>query len=131
VLNKKPPPFYSVIEVKRMIEFSDNYGSIIDSPTEIIDCGGVWCVFYCLENLGDIRVINTFTYTSNGSCRFLKGKSETKLILQEFVPHFDLNDTTIVFFGIILTWIGFGTAFEIKNGSERTISPYLTGGTVR
>jgi hypothetical protein len=131
VLNKKPPLFYSAIEVKRMIEFSDNYGSITDSPTEIVDCGGVWCVFYCLENLGNIIVINTFEYISNGSCGFLKGKSETKLVVQEFVPYFDLNDINIVFFGIILTWIGFGTAFEIKNGNERTISPYLTGGTVR
>jgi hypothetical protein len=114
-----------------MIEFSDNYGTIDRLPTEVIDCGGVWCVLYCLENLGDIRVINTFAYTSNGSCGSLKGKSETKLVVQEFIIHFDLNDDTIVFFGIILTWIGSGTVFEIDNGSERTVSPYLTGGTLR
>jgi hypothetical protein len=114
-----------------MAEFSDNYGSIVDSPTEIIDCGGTWCILFCSENLGDVKVVNTFTYTSSGSCGSLKGKSENNFISKEFVPYFDLNDITIVFFGIVLTWIGFGTVFEINNGSERTVSPYLTGGTVR
>jgi hypothetical protein len=114
-----------------MAEVSDNYGTILDSPTEKNDCGGVWSIFYCLENLGDIFIINSFSYTSSGSCGSIKGKSENNFIVNHFIPHFDLNDITIVFFGIVLTWIGFGTAFEIKNGSERTISPYLTGGTVR
>lgn len=114
-----------------MVDVSDNYGSILDSPTEKVDCGGVWSIFCCLENLGDINFINSFSYVSSGSCGTLKGKSENNFVVKEFVPHFDLNDITIVFFGIVLTWIGFGTAFEIKNGSERTISPYLTGGTVR
>jgi len=114
-----------------MTEFSDNYGSILDSPTEIINCGGIWCVLFCSENLGDVIVINTFVYTSSGSCGSLKGKSKSEFIIKEFVPHFDLNDITIVFFGIVLTWIGFGTVFEIDNGNERTVSPYLTGGTVR
>lgn len=114
-----------------MIDASDNYGNILDSPTERIDCGGIWCVLFCLESLGDIKVVNIFVYESSGSCGSFKGKSETKLVAKEFSPHFDLNDITIVFFGIVLTWIGFGTVFEINNGSERTVSPYLTGGTVR
>jgi hypothetical protein len=114
-----------------MLESSDNYGSISDSPTEIIDCGGVWCVLFCLENFGTVNIVNTFSYIANGSCGSLNGKSDNKFIIKEFVPHYDLNDDAIVFIGIILTWIGFGTVFELNNGSERTVSPYLTGGTVR
>lgn len=114
-----------------MLEVSDNYGSISDSPTERINCGGIWGVFYCLENLGDINIINSFSYVSSGSCGSLRGKSENNFVVKEFVPHIDLNDIAIVYFGIVLTWIGFGTVFEIKNGTERTVSPYLTGGTVR
>lgn len=114
-----------------MADFSDNYGTIIDSSTEIIDCGGVWCVSFCLENLGNIFIVNSFSYTASGSCCMLKGKSESKFLIKEFTPYSNLNDDTIVFFGIILTWIGFGTAFEIKNGNERTVSPYLAAGTVR
>jgi len=116
-----------------MIEFSDNYGTIDHLPTEVIDCGGVWCVLYCSENLGNLIIINTFSFTSDGLCGSLKakGQSDTVCVYNEFVIHYDLNDDTIVFFGIILTWIGSGTVFEIGNGSERTVSPYLTGGTVR
>jgi hypothetical protein len=114
-----------------MAEVSDNYGSILDCPTEKVDCGGVWSVFYCLENLGDIFFINSFSYVSSGSCGSIKGKSENNFVIKEFISYFDLNDINIVFFGIVLIWIGFGTAFEIENGNERIISPYLTGGTVR
>lgn len=114
-----------------MVEVSDNYGSILDFPTEKVDCGGVWSVFYCLENLGDIFFINSFSYVSSGSCGSIKGKSENNFVIKEFISYFDLNDITIVFLGIVLIWIGFGTAFEIENGNERIISPYLTGGTVR
>ena len=114
-----------------MVEFSDNYGNVLESPAERIDCGGIWCVSFCLENLGCIFIINSFSYVANGSLCTLKGKSESKFVAKEFVDYIDLNDNTIVFFGIVLTWIGFGTVFEIKNGHERTVSPYLSAGTVR
>lgn len=114
-----------------MIESYENYGSILDSPTEIIDCGGVWCFLFSPEDFGGIFIINTFAYVSNGSCGSLNGKSHNKFVSKEFVPHLDLNDVSIIFFGVILVWIGFGTLFELDNGSERIASPYLTGGTVR
>lgn len=114
-----------------MIEFSDDYGTISDSPTDNVDCGGIFGVFQISENLGSIILINVFSYTSSGSCGSIKGKSQHTFTIKEFVPHEDLNDIVIIFFGIILTWIGSGTAFELDNGSERMVSPYLTGGTVR
>jgi len=116
-----------------MVDSFDNYGCIDSSPTEIIDCGGIWCVFFCLEDLGTINFFNTFSYTSDGECDFFKvsGQSKTICIKKEFVPHLDLNDFDIIFCGIVLRWIGFGTAFEISNGIERIVSPYLASGTVR
>jgi hypothetical protein len=114
-----------------MVEFSENYGSILDCPAEFVSCGTISSVLFFSENFGNINIINTFTYISNGSCGSLKGKSQSKFVTKEFVPHFDLNDISIVFFGVVLVWIGFGTLFELNNGSERIVSPYLTGGTVR
>lgn len=114
-----------------MIESYENYGSILDFPTEIVDCGGIWCLLFFQENFGCIGIVNTFAYVSNGSCGSLKGKSQNKFVSKEFVPHLDLNDVSIIFFGVILVWIGFGTLFELDNGSERIVSPYLTGGSVR
>jgi len=59
------------------------------------------------------------------------GKSQVVVEVSLFEPHEDLNSDEIIYCGVILTWIGFGTAFEIDNGSERIISPYLSSGTVR
>lgn len=60
----------------------------------------------------------------------IKGSSITKKV-SNFVPYVNLNDMDIVYCGIILRWIGFGTAFEFDNGIERIVSPYLASGTVR
>lgn len=59
------------------------------------------------------------------------GESIVVVHVKPFVAHEDLNTDEIIYYGIILTWIGFGTAFELGNGNERIVSPYLTGGTVR
>jgi len=60
----------------------------------------------------------------------LKGSSITRKV-SIFVPYVDLNHMGIVYCGIVIRWIGFGTAFELDNGIERVISPYLASGTVR
>jgi len=59
------------------------------------------------------------------------GESITVVKISPFVPHEDLNTCEIIYCGIVLTWIGFGTVFELDNGSERITSPYLSSGTVR
>jgi hypothetical protein len=59
------------------------------------------------------------------------GEAKPILNVSKFVAHEDLNVDEIIYCGIILTWIGFGTVFELGNGSERITSPYLASGTVR
>ena len=59
------------------------------------------------------------------------GESVVVVKISPFVPHEDLNTCEIIYCGIVLTWIGFGTVFELNNGSERITSPYLSSGTVR
>ena len=32
---------------------------------------------------------------------------------------------------LIITWVGFGTVFEIKNGRERIVAPWINSGPLR
>lgn len=117
-----------------MQNFPEDYGSIIDPPTEIIDCGGI-----PVKKDNDLEeeeeekpLPNSFSYCSTGKTESFKIKGSSKNNFTAIFANIeDLNEDAIVFFGIILTWIGFGTAFEIDNGSERIVSPYLASGTVR
>jgi hypothetical protein len=114
--------------------FPEDYGSIVDPPTEIIDCGGIPS-----KNSNDLEeeeeekpLPNSFSYCSTGKTESFKIKGSSKNNFTAIFAHIeDLNEDSIVFFGIILTWIGFGTVFEIDNGFERIVSPYLASGTVR
>lgn len=117
-----------------MQNFPDDYGSIDDSPTEIIDCGGIPVKKdNDLEDEEEEKPLpNSFSYCSTGKTESFKIKGSSKNNFTTIFIHIeDLNEDSIVFFGIILTWIGFGTVFEIENGLERVVSPYLTSGKVR
>lgn len=115
----------------------DDYGSIADPVTEVIDCGGIPLQKNNLvdeeeEEEDHKNLSNTFSYCSTGRGSSLKVKGDSKVVFTEtFKSYFDLNEDSIVFFGIVLTWIGFGTPFEIENGLERIVSPYLASGTMR
>lgn len=121
-----------------MSGFGDDYGSIMDVATEILDCGEIPTSTQKSleeddEEEEDLGLRNTFSYCSTGEGSSFKasGKSIIVCVQKTFVNHEDLNEDTIVFFGIILTWIGNGTLFEMDNGLERSVSPYLASGTVR
>jgi len=114
----------------------DDYGSIADPVTEIVDCGAMPTQKNNLceedEEEDHKNLSNTFSYCSTGKGSSLKVKGNSKIIFVEiFEEYKNLNEDVIVFCGIILTWIGFGTLFEIDNGLERIVSPYLASGTVR
>ena len=114
--------------------FPDDYGSIVDAVTEIVDCGGIPTKKD--DNLEEEEeekpLPNSFSYCSTGKTSSFKIKGSSKSRFSSvFSIVQDLNEDTIVFFGIILTWIGFGTLFEMDNGMERVVSPYLSSGTVR
>lgn len=120
-----------------MLRVPDDYGSIADPVTEIVDCGGMSVEKNDSNSEEDEEedhknLSNTFSYCSTGKGSSLKVKGNSKTTFVEiFKIYLDLNEDSIVFCGIILTWIGFGTVFEIDNGLERTVSPYLASGRVR
>jgi hypothetical protein len=122
-----------------MINFSEDYGSIVDIPTEIIDGGNIptrksnsSLEESCEEDEENKFSPNCFSYCSNGTINSFKIKGSSQYTFKKlFVAIKNLNENSIVFFGIILTWIGFGTLFEIDNGLERIVSPYKSSGTIR
>lgn len=111
---------------------SDDYGIITSEPIEIIDGGSICSV----ETDNIIKVDNqtsttVFSYHSTGeSTKKVFNVSGSSRIRFEkiFDLNLDLNDDSIVFLGIVLTWIGFGTIFEIENGLERSLTPNLVAG---
>ncbi len=119
-----------------MLGFGDDYGSIVEVATEVIDCGESSPSNQKSssddEEEEDLGLRSTFSYCSSGIGPALKPTGKCKTTYTQIqVESIDLNEDCIVFFGIILTWIGFGTLFEMDNGLERTVSPYLASGTVR
>lgn len=110
----------------------EDYGTILEDPAEVLDAGYLFAV----NNNNIIKTDNQtsvtcFSYYSSG-----ESKKKTFKVVGSSAVNFarivdscrDLNEDCIVFFGIILTWIGFGTLFEIENGLERSVSPNLVAG---
>jgi hypothetical protein len=107
---------------------SEDLGSITTPPDEVRDYGTLDSFSTpttCFIATGGIPNEDRKT----GIIKIV-GESISKKITQ-FKSYQDLNSLEIVYCGIVLTWIGFGTVFELDNGSERIASPYLSSGTVR
>lgn len=106
----------------------EDYGSITSPPDEMIDGGNL---DDDIEIGGDDNLNIAIPEKTKSSLFGIKGKSKNICVSSEFIPYSDLNSDDIVFVGIVLTWIGFGTAFELDNGYERIVSPYLSSGDMR
>ena len=110
----------------------EDCGSITSPPDEHLDCGNIDSEEVIekipLENknlfYSKIETHTNYTFT-------FRGGSESKKVSINFKEYIDLNTKEIIFSGIVLKWIGFGTVFEFDNGTERIVSPYLSKGTVR
>lgn len=133
-------PLLRIVEVDWM-ESNEENNPMINQNEHLEDCGSISIPLNVLVDYG------TLEPTSNHKTCFIAvggtddesgetgikvcGKSEVVVNIKSFIPHDDLNTDEIIYYGIILTWIGFGTVFELGNGSERITSPYLASGTVR
>jgi hypothetical protein len=111
----------------------EDYGSIADVATEVIDCGSIPVKKdnNLEEDEEEKPLPNSFSYCSTGKTSSFKIKGSSSNNFNRTFIEIDLNEDSIVYFGIILTWIGFGTLFEIDNGLERIVSPYLSSGEMR
>jgi hypothetical protein len=112
---------------QNILEIED-LGQICEVVNEFVDYGLIddaYCPTTCyVANVG-------VTKDKNGRTGLkIKGVSITLRIIA-FNPYKDLNSMDIIYYGIIIRWIGCGTVFELDNGTERIVSPYLSTGTTR
>jgi hypothetical protein len=114
------------------MSFSEDYGTITNEPIEIIDGGSICsCETDNIISVDNQTSTTVFVYYSTGEStkKVFNVTGSSRIRFEKiFDLHIDLNDDSIVFLGIILTWIGFGTVFEIENGLERSLSPNLVAG---
>lgn len=107
----------------------DDCGLILSSPIEVFDCGKI------VESVASDEVENYFTINDSetlypfGSIKVKSfEKVKYKKVCVEFRKLDNINKRSILLNGIIVTWYGYGTVFEFKNGLERQVIPDVSGG---
>lgn len=107
----------------------EDYGILSSSIGDIFDYGSIseinketqdFYIVTCSETLIPFGTIKIKQNT----------KSKFKKVSSAFVKLENLNKKSIIFYGIILTWYGYGTVFEICNGLERQVIPDVSGGGI-
>ena len=108
---------------------SDDCGLISSSPIEVLDCGEI--VEIC-DYTEDCYTINySETLYPFGSITVSNSKQTCyRKISSEFVRFESLNKKSIILTGIIITWYGYGTLFEINDGLIRQVVPDVSGGGI-
>ena len=107
----------------------DDCGLILSSPIEVFDCGKI-CECVDSDGVDNYFTINDVdTLYPFGSIRINSSeKVKYKKVCVEFRKLDEINKRSILLNGMIITWYGYGTVFEFKNGLERQVIPDVSGG---
>jgi hypothetical protein len=100
---------------------------LLSSVEEVFDCG---CITSVAEETEDFYVIScSETLTPFGTISTNKNTTaKTYKVSSAFIRLEKLNKKSIILTGIIITWYGYGTVFELSNGLERQVIPDVSGG---
>jgi hypothetical protein len=108
---------------------TEDCGLLSSSVRDIFDYGNISEIvketqdFYIVTCSETLYPFGTITIKRNT-------KSKFKKVSSGFIRLENLNKKSIIFYGIILTWYGYGTVFELCNGLERQVIPDVSGGGV-
>ncbi len=108
-------------------EYSEDIcGLITSTPMELFDCGKITDN---LEIKEDFYTINcSTTLRPFGSIKIQSTKTKFKKVSVGFRKLEDLNHRSIIFYGIIINWIGFNIIFESDSSLKRQVIPDVSGG---
>ena len=108
---------------------TEDCGLISSSVGSGLDCGNVSGL---VKETQDFYVVTCFeTLRPFGTIKIKQNtKSKFKKVSSGFVKLENLNKKSIIFYGIVLTWYGYGTVFEMCNGLERQVIPDVSGGGI-
>ena len=106
--------------------FEDICGLITSTPREFFDCGKITDNSEIKE---DYYVVNSSTTLYPfGSIKIQSIKTKFKKVSAEFRKFGDLNHRSIIFYGIIINWIGFNVIFESDSSLKRQVITDISGG---
>jgi len=106
---------------------TEDCGLLSSFVGDIFDCGNIGEVinetqdFYIVTCSETLIPFGTIKVSKRTSSKTIKESSE-------FVRLENLNKKSIILSGIIITWYGYGTVFELCNGLERQLIPDVSGG---
>ena len=101
-------------------------GFLTDSSWEVIDCGTLVETTESNDDFYDITCNETLT--PFGGVKVSGGNTKYKKTNSVFKKYLDLNSRSIVFYGIVLRWVGFSVIFQLSNDAKRDVIPDVSGG---
>lgn len=108
---------------------TEDCGFISSSIGSGLDCGNINGLVK--ENQDFYTVTCSETLLPFGTIKIKQNtKSKFKKVSSEFIRLENLNKKSIILYGIIFTWYGYGTVFELCNGLERQVVPDVSGGGI-
>lgn len=108
-------------------EYSEDICGLITSiPSELFDCGKITDNSEIKEDY--YTVYCSTTLHPFGSIKIESAKTKFKKVSVQFRKLEDLNHRSIVFYGIIINWIGFNIIFESNSSLKRQVIPDVSGG---
>ena len=100
-------------------------GLLTESSWEVVDCGN-------LDNTDIQEALYTIDcneiLTPFGGVKVSGGNTKYKKINSVFKKYLDRNSRSIVFYGIVLRWVGFSVIFQLSNDAKRDVIPDVSGG---
>jgi hypothetical protein len=107
----------------------DDCGLILSSPIDVFDCGKISGSNDLFETENYCTVSNSETLYPFGSIKINStDKVKYKKVCVEFITLDKISKRSILLTGVIITWYGYGTVFELRNGLERQVIPDVSGG---
>lgn len=107
----------------------DDCGLILSSPIEVFDCGKIIDNIDCIDTENYFTINNSESLYPFGSIKIKSSeKVKYKKVCVEFRKLDQISKRSILLNGMIITWYGYGTVFEFKNGLERQVIPDVSGG---
>lgn len=104
----------------------EDCGFLTDSSWEVVDCGNLDGY---VDSKEDLYIIDCDeTLIPFGGFKVNDCNTKYKKNNSVFKKYLDLNSRSIIFYGIVLRWVGFSVLFQLSNDMKREVIPDVSGG---
>lgn len=106
-------------------EYSQEDCGLVSTSCEVEDYGNL---SDCAEQKEDFYYVDCNETLYPFGSVIIKGSSKHRHRTSVFKKALDLNLNSIVFYGIIIRWMGYSVMFQMSNSLERIVIPDVSGG---